>query len=335
MDTGILLSTIYHHFINISPPILHRRGYFFYIATTDGPRVVRMIESFLKYLQSEKRLSTNTVLAYQNDLEQFSAFLQTEYPDYSPESADHGTIRAWIVSLVNTGLDPRSINRKIACLRSFYKFLQRQEIISKDPTARIKVLKTQKSLPHFVKEGEIINLLDKAPFDENTLEGCRDRLMLELFYATGIRLTELLTLEEKQVDLHNNTIRVLGKRNKERVIPFPQGIVSIIEKYRIVKRKETEQKEHGLLFVTSNGDPCYRAMVYKTVKKYLNEYTNVQKKSPHVLRHTYATHLLNKGAEINAVKDLLGHSSLAATQVYTHNSIEKLKKAFDQAHPKA
>jgi len=294
-----------------------------------------MTESFLKYLQTEKRLSANTVLAYQTDLEQFTTFLSTEYPDYTSEHADFGIIRAWIINLVDAKLDPRSVNRKIACLRSYYKYLMRQEIISKDPTVRIKVLKTRKNLPHFVAENEIIGLLDKAPFDNETFEGCRDRLIMELLYATGIRVTELVTLRESNVDIHNKTIRVLGKRNKERVIPFPAGIVSILERYRMVKARDIEKKEHGLLLVTKQGDPCNRSMAYLTVKKYLEQYTHVQKKSPHVLRHTYATHLLNKGAEINAVKDLLGHSSLAATQVYTHNSIEKLKKAFELAHPKA
>lgn len=335
METGIRLSTIYHHFMHISPSMLHRWGYFFYIATTDGLGVVAMTESFLKYLQTEKRLSANTVLAYQTDLEQFTNFLSTQYPDFTSESADHGVIRAWIINLVDTKLDPRSVNRKIACLRSYYKYLMRKEVITKDPTIKIKVLKTQKNLPHFITENEIIGMLDKAPFDDNTFDGCRDRLMLELFYATGIRVTELVTLQESNVDIDNRTIRVLGKRNKERVIPFPAGLVSILEGYRMIKARDITKKDHGLLFVTKQGNPWNRSQAYLTVKKYLEQYTHVQKKSPHVLRHTYATHLLNKGAEINAVKDLLGHSSLAATQVYTHNSIEKLKKTFELAHPKA
>jgi integrase/recombinase XerC len=198
---------------------------------------------------------------------------------------------------------------------------------------KIKILKAKKKLPSFVKEGDMVNILDNAPF-ENTLEGFRDRLILELFYATGIRLSELIHLKESQVDLRNNTIKVLGKRNKERVIPFASSIVPILEDYLKVKNKEVTMREHGFLFVTDKGEPCYPMMIYRRVKKYL-DHTTSDKRSPHVLRHTYATHLLNKGAEINAVKDLLGHSSLAATQVYTHNSLEKLKKVFDQAHPKA
>jgi integrase/recombinase XerC len=251
-----------------------------------------------------------------------------------PALANHGLIRSWIIQLVEEGIETPSVNRKIACLRSYYKFLMRQEVIGKDPMVKIKILKTKKKLPSFVKEGDMVNVLDNIVFD-NTLEGWRDRLILELFYATGIRLSELIHLKESQVDLRNNTIKVLGKRNKERVIPFASSIVHILEDYRKIRNKEVTLKDHGFLFVTDKGEPCYPMMIYRRVKKYLNEHTTSDKLSPHVLRHTYATHLLNKGAEINAVKDLLGHSSLAATQVYTHNSLEKLKKVFDQAHPKA
>jgi integrase/recombinase XerC len=180
----------------------------------------------------------------------------------------------------------------------------------------------------------MVNLLDNITFDNN-LDGTRDKLILELFYSTGIRLSELIQLKETQVDLQNCTIKVLGKRNKERVIPFAGSLVQLIKNYRKVRDQEVESASHEFLFVTNKGEPCYSLMVYSVVKKYLQLFTTVEKKSPHVLRHTYATHLLNKGAEINAVKDLLGHSSLAATQVYTHNSMEKIKKAFDNAHPKA
>jgi integrase/recombinase XerC len=236
--------------------------------------------------------------------------------------------------LVDSDIKASSVNRKIASLKTFYKFLMRQEVITKNPMQKIRVLKTQKRLPSFVKEGDMVNLLDKVTFDE-TLEGWRDRLILEFFYATGMRLSELIQLKENQINLHSRTIKVLGKRNKERVIPFPSSIVSIIEAYLKVRNRDVAIKNHGNLFVTDSGESCYPMMVYRIVSKYLNEHTTSEKRSPHVLRHTYATHLLNKGAEINAVKDLLGHSSLAATQVYTHNSMEKIKKAFDQAHPKA
>lgn len=293
-----------------------------------------MVETFLKYLQYEKRVSKHTLTAYQSDLDQFQAFIQEVFPDHSPETADYGIVRSWIIQLVDSGIKAASVNRKIASLKTFYKFLMRQEVIKKNPMTKIRVLKTQKRLPSFVKESEMINLLDAVEF-EDTLDGWRDRLILELFYSTGIRLSELITLKEVQVDATNHTIKVLGKRNKERLIPFPKSIVSIYKNYRQIRNKEVEIKNHGYVFVTDSGDPCYPMMVYRIVKRYLKENTNTEKKSPHVLRHTYATHLLNKGAEINAVKDLLGHSSLAATQVYTHNSMEKIKKAYDQAHPKA
>ena len=293
-----------------------------------------MIDSFLKYLQFEKRVSAHTSLAYKGDLDQFAGFLNEVFPDTNVEEADYGVVRSWIIQLADSDIKPSSVNRKIASLKTFYKFLMRQEVIRKNPMQKIRVLKTQKRLPSFVKEGDMVNMLDKVTF-ENSLEGHRDRLILELFYATGIRLSELIQLKENQINLHARTIKVLGKRNKERVIPFPASIVKLIEEYKKVRNREITLSDHGYLFVTNNGGPCYPMMVYRIVNKYLRENTTSEKKSPHVLRHTYATHLLNKGAEINAVKDLLGHSSLAATQVYTHNSMEKIKKAFDQAHPKA
>lgn len=291
------------------------------------------IESFLKYLQFEKRYSPHTTKSYQIDLAQFSQHLKSQY-ELEPQHATHGAIRSWLVELHEDGLDAASINRKIACLRSFYKFLMRQEVITATPMLKVKILKTKKKLPHFVKEPDMVQLLDHAGF-EDTHEGWRQKLILELFYGTGMRLSELISLKENQINLREQTLKVLGKRNKERVIPFSDSLVSIFEGYTAARNKEVELKAHGLLLVTDSGEKLYPMLVNRIVKKYLKAFSSVEKKSPHVLRHSYATHLLNKGAEINAVKDLLGHSSLAATQVYTHNTIEKLKKAFDQAHPKA
>ncbi len=293
-----------------------------------------MINSFLKYLQYQKRYSAHTILSYQTDLFQFQSFLDDNFSDTKTQEADYGIIRAWIVSLVEDELDARSINRKIACLRSYYKFLLKDEVIAKNPMTKIRVMKVSKKLPYFVNEPDMTKLLDHVEF-ENTLEGWREKLMLELFYGTGIRLSELINLKERDVDKRNSTIKVLGKRNKERVIPYAKYINPVLDNYLIFKNSEEKRNGNGLLFVTEDGEACYPMMIYRAVRKYLTLFGSIEKRSPHVLRHTYATHLLNKGAEINAVKDLLGHSSLAATQVYTHNSLEKLKKAFDQAHPKA
>ena len=292
-----------------------------------------MIDSFLKYLEFEKRVSRHTLLAYKTDLQQFSVFTNDTFAEVRPDAADYNMIRSWIINLVESKIDALSVNRKIACLRSFYKFLLRQEVISIDPMLKIRGLKTKKQLPSFVNEGDMISLLDRTEFN-NGFTSIREKLVLELFYATGIRLSELISLKENQVDLRNQTIKVTGKRNKERVIPFSKGMVPIIKDYIAARNREVELKGHGYLFVTDKGEPCYPMLIYRSIKTHLKS-TTTEKQSPHVLRHTYATHLLNKGAEINAVKDLLGHSSLAATQVYTHNSMEKLKKVFDQAHPKA
>jgi len=290
-----------------------------------------MIDSFLKYLQYEKRFSKHTLISYKTDLTQFGDYLDTQFQIKTGE-VNHGHIRAWVVSLVEANISPRSINRKIATLRSYYKFLLKREEIPQNPTSKIKVLKTSKKLPQFVKQAELDNLLDHFEFKE-TLSGWRDKVMLEILYGTGVRLSELINLKNPDIDLDNRTIKVLGKRNKERIIPFSNSLKGVIRNYKKFKDEKFPDLEY--LLVTNKGEKVYPEFVYRTIKKYLKSYTSVDKTSPHVLRHSFATHLLNKGADLNAVKDLLGHSSLAATQVYTHNSMEKLKKAFDQAHPKA
>jgi integrase/recombinase XerC len=292
-----------------------------------------MTETFFKYLQFEKRLSRNTLSAYRNDISQFSTYLADIYEVEDLVEASHSMIRSWIIQLSEEDIQPISINRKIAALRAFYKFLRVEGRISTDPSMRISVLKSSKRLPSFVREQEIGMVLDDKLF-QNDFEGSRDRLILELFYGTGMRLSELLGLKDQAFDLREQTVRVLGKRNKERVIPFAKRLIPLIEDYRSRRSNLSSQTPVGTFFVTLAGRPCYPMMIYRLVKHHLSS-TGAERRSPHILRHTYATHLLDRGAEINAVKDLLGHSSLAATQVYTHNSIDKIKKAFNLAHPKA
>jgi len=294
-----------------------------------------MLASFLKYLQYEKRYSPHTVLSYSTDLQQYKIFITGIENPPTLESSNFYDLRAWIISLMEDGLGSRSVNRKIASLRAFYKFLLKREIITSDPSRKLNILKTPKNLPSFVKEAELIDLLDKATFDES-LQGSRARVVLELFYGTGIRLSELIGLKFEQINFYNNVIKVRGKRNKERIIPLTSELLIAINLY--LNYRETElgmrRDQKGDFIVTDGGKRAYPMFIYRIVKKHLIE-TSSDKKNPHVLRHTFATHLLNKGADLNAVKELLGHASLAATQVYTHNTIGKLKSVYKQAHPKA
>lgn len=291
-----------------------------------------MIASFLNYISKEKRLSQHTAKAYDKDLNQLSAFLQEEFEITDPLEVEHVHLRSWIVVLSEQDLSPKSINRKIACLKSFYKYAQVRGSIKVNPAQQLKPLKTEKPLPSFVKEDEIIYLLEKMEF-EDSFDGLRDRLIHDLLYSTGIRLSELIGIRTANVNRYDATIKVLGKRNKERIIPISQELLTEIGKYE--RYKLAEGIESDYLLVDSKGRQLYPMFIYRKVNQYLSEITSLSKKSPHVLRHTFATHLLNKGADIGAVKELLGHTSLAATQVYTHNSIEKLRSVFNQAHPRA
>ncbi len=294
-----------------------------------------MLESFLKYIEYEKRYSPHTISSYKGDLERFLQFVNKEYQTNQIQEINHAVIRSWIIFLSESGIGSRSINRKIAALKSYFKFLLKREVIEENPTQRLKPLKVEKKLPSFVRESEMDQMLDHFQFSED-FEGFRDRLVIELLYGTGIRLSELINLRKADVNLFENHIKVLGKRNKERIIPISAFIVKLIKEYaKQVALQMGEANENEYLILTDKGDQTYPVFIYRLIRKYLEQFSHSDKKSPHVLRHTFATHLLNKGADLNAVKELLGHTSLAATQVYTHNSLDKLKKVFDQAHPKA
>ncbi|SFG92868.1 tyrosine-type recombinase/integrase [Pontibacter chinhatensis] len=292
------------------------------------------MDLFFKYLQYEKRYSPHTLTSYHTDLGQFADYLKEVYQISDAAEADHTIIRSWILTLVQNNIKPRSINRKIACLRSYYKFLLAQERIKVNPMLRIKAPKASKRLPAFVQEEPFNNLLDSFTF-EDTFEGQRDRLILEFLYGTGIRLAELINIEASDINLSAKTVRVLGKGNKERIVPLNDSLLLALDAYKTEKKHFLGDNNSVKLLVTNKARPLYPKFVYRVVKKYISLITTSEHNSPHVLRHSFATHLLNKGADLNAIKDLLGHASLAATQVYTHNSIEQLKSIFEKAHPKA
>jgi len=294
-----------------------------------------MLFSFISFLENEKRASPHTVLAYKRDLETFMDFLQSAFGIEAPEEAQHAEIRAWMVDLIEEGHSVATVNRKMATLRSFYKFLLKSEIISRDPTFKIQSLKKGRKLPAFIQEKEMVDLLREANFNPD-FEGQRDRMVMEILYLTGMRLSELIGLKWSAVDLGNAQIKVLGKGKKYRIIPISLGLQkNIIFYQKVFEETFSLIDENDYFIVKLNRRAAYPMMIYRIVRKYLEIFVQTTKKSPHLMRHTFATHLLNKGADLNAVKDLLGHSSLAATQVYTHNSIEKLKAVYEQAHPKA
>jgi integrase/recombinase XerC len=289
--------------------------------------------TFLYHLQKEKRYSDHTITSYKTDLNQFCNFLLQNYEIAQPHLADFHIIRSWIANLSENHVSTRSISRKIACLRSFYKFLSARGIVQVNPMQKIIAPKTRKSIPVFIEESSITILLDQFSY-EDSFSGLRDKLVLELLYGTGIRLSEIINLNHKDIDLFSAQIKVTGKGNKQRLIPLNKSLLQLIGIY-ISKKLEIFKSDIGAFIVTDKGEDTYPVYIYRLVKKYLSEIDTLEKKSPHILRHTFATHLLNKGAELNAIKDLLGHSSLSATQVYTHNSLDRIKAIFDQAHPKA
>jgi integrase/recombinase XerC len=292
-----------------------------------------LVDFFISYLVNERRLSPHTVKAYQTDLNQTETFLLTHHSISELKQASTLTLRAWVASLASEGLDHRSINRKIASLRSFFKFLVIKNKIADDPTKNLKSLKTKKTLPVYLEEIDFQNLFSLNPF-ENNFQGLRDRLILELFYGTGIRLSELIGLKCQSVDLMGKKITVLGKRNKYRIIPLLEVELNLIQDY-LLERNKLFGKNNLSFLLTDNGAELYPMFVQRKVKKYLEYVSTITKKSPHIIRHSFATHLLNRGADLNAIKELLGHSSLAATQIYTHNTITELKDIHKRSHPKA
>ena len=291
------------------------------------------IGHFLNFLKYEKRYSDHTVTAYEKDLDQFILFGSEMVEDFCLEEADHHLIRQFVISLMDQGMTVVTVKRKISTLRSLYKFLLREGVMKKNPTELVMVPKIGKKLPHFVQEEEINKLMDTS-FFSGDFTGVRDKAVVSLFYGTGMRLAELKGIRMTDLQMQNKVVKVLGKRNKERLIPFPTETSFDLAAY-IGVRNELFGDLNSFLFVTDKGEQTYDKLLYRIVRKYLSLVTTLEKRSPHVLRHSYATHLLNRGADLNAIKELLGHASLAATQVYTHTTFEKLKKIYNQAHPRA
>ncbi len=290
-------------------------------------------ESFLKYLKFEKRYSGHTITAYKKDLDQFETFLFKRVGDFNILKVDRNMIRQWIVSLMELGDTPKTVVRKVTSIKSFFKYLMRQELIESSPASMVITPKVPKKLPCFVDENSLHVLLDCGYFQQD-FEGIRDKLMVSLFYGSGMRLSELKNLKDTDILQAESLVRVLGKNRKERIIPYPRSMNPLITEYLSCRNSEFPVG-CPVLFVTAKGKPVYEKLIYRIVRKYLSFVTTLEKKSPHVLRHTYATHLLDRGADLNAVKELLGHSNLAATQIYTHTSTEKIQRIYKQAHPRA
>lgn len=293
-----------------------------------------MINEFLQYLRYEKNYSSHTVLSYHTDLKAFCDFLNTKEENFKPDLVTSSQIQQWIISMMDAGITARSVSRKMSALKSFWRFLLQKKKTENNPTLKIVLPKTKKTLPTFFKQEEMESMLDDTYLPPD-FEKVRDHLIVELFYATGIRLSELINICDADIDLRGKSLRVIGKRNKERVIPLGQQLCAHIQSYVELRNEAVEVFVDANLFVRINGKKLYPKLVYNMVRRVASEVSTLYKRSPHVLRHTFATAILNEGADIDAVKELLGHSSLAATQVYTHTSFEELNKIYKQAHPRA
>lgn len=294
----------------------------------------KYLQEFLDYLKYQKRYSQHTIVSYQTDLTAFFEYITFTFSPEGLPDIKAPIIRSWLAFLKEQGLESKSINRKISALKSFFKYQLRQQTIDTSPMATVISPKVNKRLPQFVDKKDVETLFIHVEFPDDW-KGRTDKTILELFYNTGIRQAELVNLKESQVDVFKNIIKVLGKGNKERIIPISQSLVEKLKAYMAEKRQLLEGPDTLFLLVSNKGIKLYPKYVYTVVNNYLKQVTTIDKKSPHVLRHTFATHLMNNGADLNAVKELLGHSSLAATQIYTHNTIEKLKDIHKKAHPKA
>lgn len=291
-------------------------------------------QSFINYLKFEKRASNHTITAYQKDLEQFFSFLSEQYQINRPKQVEHTFIRSWTAYLMDNGISAKAVNRKLSTLRSFFTYLLKQGEIEKNPLSKIIAPKIPKRLPNFVPKKSINDLLDNVHF-ANDYNGQRDKLIIELFYSTGIRLSELIHIKPGDIDVSNKTLKVLGKRNKERIIPIHDNLLEKISAFITYSNTLILiGKKEDYVFLTEKGNKIYPRLVYNIVNNYLSRVATITQKSPHVLRHTFATHMLENGADINAIKEILGHSSLSATQIYTHNTVEKLKAIYNKAHPR-
>jgi len=294
---------------------------------------MNLVENYIEYLKSEKRYSLNTIISYYNDLRQFFEFNKIEIGSDNILSTKKEHIRNWVVYLFENNYTSISINRKLSTLKSFFRYLLKNRYIKQNPVKLITAPKVEKKLPSFLKVKQINDLLDNYIPEDDNIENLRNKLIIEILYLTGIRRNELINLKIKDIDFSVRAIRVLGKRNKERIIPISDAFSQKIKKYIHIRNEMGLESEY--LFVTNGGQKLYPEFVYRLVKRYLTYISTLNKRSPHLLRHTFATHLLNEGADLNVIKDLLGHSSLAATQVYTHNSFEKLKNIYKQTHPRS